>query len=194
MTIPVWAKENLRKDREAEELDRLRELAIQNRKRREEQRRLIRIVWPSQVKKGAVEHFKLKGGKTKTKPRPNGHTASALKFKKTWKIGDPVPEKGYTALSRPVFTSPQVKALNPWAKLLLAHMLVQYDGNNNGRLKCSFAYMKEHFGWASPNTLLKGRKALEKASLLAKIDEAYKGRAARYGLINCLVPKKGAEQ
>jgi hypothetical protein len=38
---------------------------------------------------------------------------------------------------------------------------------------------------------LDARKALEHARLLAKIEDGFKGRAARYGLTNCLVPQKG---
>jgi len=124
----------------------------------------------------------------------NGQIAHALKGKAEFKIGDPVPEKRYTAVSRDVFMCPEVKALSHWAKSLLVDLMIDYDGSNNGKLKCSFAHMHKKWGWRSSTTLLEARRNLERARLLVRIDEGYKGRAARYGLINCLVTLKGVEK
>ncbi len=180
---PAWARQQIRLERALEviaaaaEMDREKEEAAATKKKQ----KLRLTSKPAFKSPKKIKHA-------------NGHVAHALKGKAEFKIGDPVPEKRYTAISRDVFTCPEVRDLGHWAKYLLLCLLLQYDGHNNGKLKCSFAYMNKHFGWGSPNTLVEARKNLEEARLLAKIDEAYKGRAARYGLTNCLVPQKGVEQ
>jgi hypothetical protein len=56
---------------------------------------------------------------------------------------------------------------------LLLHLMLQYNGNNNGNLSPTFMLMKE-YGWSSTGTLYKARQGLEHKGFIVVTRQGHK--------------------
>jgi len=66
----------------------------------------------------------------------------------------------YIAIPHCVLTSERGMGLTGPELKLLAHLLLQYNGGNNGGMSPTFSLMK-NFGWTSTGALYKARQGLE---------------------------------
>lgn len=111
-----------------------------------------------------------------------------------WKAGEPVPLGAWTKVSRIVCTSQEHAALGPMGRDLLAFLMMQYDGTNNGNLTATIRQLHKFRGWGikSKRTLAEQLEKLKDAKFIEQTEPANRRRAARYMLL-CLVPDRQKE-
>jgi len=74
-----------------------------------------------------------------------------------------------------VLKSDAGKSLTAIEMRLLVHLLLQYNGRNNGNLSPTFSIMKE-MGWSSSGTLFKAKQGLEHKGFIVMTKQGSKVR------------------
>lgn len=81
----------------------------------------------------------------------------------------------FISIPHHVLKSDAGKSLTGPEMRLLAHLLLQYNGKNNGNLSPTFSLMKE-MGWSSKGTLFKARQGLEHKGFIVMTKQGKKIR------------------